>query len=112
MAFINIQTNQTVSQDKQNQITSKLGNAVACVPNQSAESILIMFDTKPMWYRNDSPVALVNFRAFGNQAHLGYGELTAQISQILHRTLGIEMGRIFVEFDDIIAFGIGEHDVR
>ena len=113
MAFITIQTNQTINQEKQDQIKSELGQAVACVPYQSADSILVIFDdNKAMYDQGQNPVALVNFRAFGNQKHIGYGELTAQLSQILHRTLGIEMRRIFVEFADIYAFGVGEKYVQ
>ncbi|MDO4907772.1 phenylpyruvate tautomerase MIF-related protein [Neisseria sp.] len=109
MAFITICTNQTVSPNQQTEIAKELGQAVACVPNQSAERILITFDDKKaMVYRDTAPVALVTFRAFGNKNHLGYRELTARISRILHRILGIERERVFVEFGDITAFGVGD----
>lgn len=100
MAFITIQTNHLLSNEQQSLIVDELGKAVACVPNQSAQSILIAFEQKPMWYQGNAPVALVAFRAFANEKHIGYGEFTAQISQILYRTLNIELGRIFVEFSD------------
>lgn len=51
-------------------------------------------------------------QAFGNATHTGYPELTAQISHILHRTLGIASGRVFVEFCDITAFGVGDFYVE
>lgn len=110
MAFITLKTNQSISQEKQATLTAELGNAVACVPYQSANSILIMFEAEQaMWYRDNSPVALIEFRAFGNETHLDYAELTAQINQILHRLLGIAPERIFVKYDDITAWGIGGH---
>ncbi|WP_018651101.1 hypothetical protein [Actinobacillus capsulatus] len=102
MSF-NIQTNHLASNEQQALIADELG----CVPNQSTQSILIAFEHKPMWYRGNRPAAWVVFRVFANENHIGYGELTAQISRILHRTLNIELARIFVEFADIAAFGIG-----
>lgn len=113
MAFITIKTNQAISQAKQAEITVELGKAVARVPYQSADSILMMFeDEQAMWYQDNSPVARVEFRAFGNEAHIGYRELTAQISRILHRSLGIASGRIFIEFCNIHAFGVGGNYVQ
>lgn len=110
MAFIGIQSNQSISKEAQQAISDGIGKAVNALPNQSPDSILIVFDgDKAMHYRGDAPVALVAFRAFGNEAHTGYDGLTAQISRILHRTLGIETARIFVEFADISAFGVGEY---
>lgn len=112
MAFITISTNQPILPEQQAEIVQAFGKAVACVPNQSAQSILISFEQKTMSYQDDSSVALVQFRAFGNATHTGYPELTAQISHILHRTLGIASGRIFVEFCDITAFGVGDFYVE
>lgn len=108
MAFITISTNQPISPEQQTEIVQAFGKVVACVPNQSAQSILISFEQKTMWYQDNRPVALVQFRTFGNATHTGYPELTSQISHILHRTLGIASGLVFVEFCNITAFGVGD----
>ncbi|HDV7283784.1 TPA: hypothetical protein RJ191_000662 [Mannheimia haemolytica] len=108
MAFITIQTNVGISKEGQEEISDGIGKAVSLIPHQSADSILIVFDdNKAMYYQGDEPVALITVRAFGNENHIGYREFSAQINQILHRTLHIASGRIFVEFCDINAFGVG-----
>lgn len=58
MAFITISTNQPISPEQQAEIVQAFGKAVACVPNQSAQSILINFEQKPMWYQDNRPVAI------------------------------------------------------
>ncbi|HGO5855186.1 TPA: phenylpyruvate tautomerase MIF-related protein [Mannheimia haemolytica] len=108
MAFIHIQTNVGISKEVQKEISDVIGKAVSLISHQSADSILIVFDdNKAMYYQGNEPAVLVKFRAFGNENRTGYRAFSAQINQILHRTLHIASGRIFVEFADINAFGVG-----
>lgn len=109
MPFFMSKVNVSVSKEQVVQLKSRLGKAIELAPGESEEYLMIGFEDNCHFYlRGDDsePVAYIEIGVFGNEAHRGYPDLTAEITRIYHDVLGIAPERIYLRYDDIKFWGV------
>lgn len=108
MPFMFIKTNQPISDEQEIALKTTLGKAIALVPNKSEAVLMIEMQADArLWLRGEQPpMAFVKVSLYANPRHTGYPELTQAITQILSQTLAIAPENVYVQFDDIQAWGV------
>lgn len=108
MPFMFIKTNRTITAEQEMVLKSELGKAIALVPHKSEAVLMIeMQDKARLWLRGEQPpMAFVKISLFANVTHAGYPELTYAVTQILSQTLQIPPENLYVQFEDIRAWGV------
>ena len=108
MPFMFIKTNRTISAEQETALKTQLGKAIELVSHKSEAVLMIEVQDKArLWLRGGQPpMAFVKVSLFANAAHTGYPELTCAISKILSQILQMPSENIYVQFEDIQAWGV------
>lgn len=109
MPFITLQTNVVISPEQEIALKSGLSKAIECVPHKSEQSLMIaLFDNAKLYLRGDSnpPMAYIRIAVFANRHHLGYDELSRQVTALLGKILSMPSENIFIEYADIPAWAV------
>lgn len=71
--------------------------------------MIIFEDNVHFYLRGDDsqPIAYIEISVFGNTAHIGYDDLTADITKIYNDVLAIPPENIYVRYNDISVWGVG-----
>lgn len=109
MPFIMAKVNVEISGEQERQLKTRLGKAIELVPGKSEAYLMVGFEQDcHIYLRGENlPAAFIEVSVFGNEDHLGYDELTAEITKIFSSTLGISTKNIYVKFEDIANWGVG-----
>ena len=113
MPFIISRTNRSISREQEQQLKTRLGKAICLVPGKSEQYLMLGFeDNCRLWLRGDDsqPMAYVEAAIWGNEAHLGYDEFTAEVTRIFHDVLGIAPDCIYIRYSDIPDRGVAGHN--
>ena len=100
MSKVNI----SISENQELQLKSRLGKAIELLPGLSEDYLMAGFEDNYHIYlrgKNDQPTAYIEVSIFGNEAHYGYGKLTAEITRIFNEVLKINPKNIYIKYDDI-----------
>ncbi|MBR1552581.1 MAG: hypothetical protein IJ741_03460 [Schwartzia sp.] len=110
MPFLMAKTNVPIGRAKEMEIKTLLGKAIGLVPGKSEQSLLVGFEENRHFYLRgeEQPVVYIEASIFGNEAHLGYDALTAAIARAFHDVLEIPPENIYVKYDDIKGWGVGD----
>lgn len=109
MPFLKVKTSCPITEEQELRLKTELGRAIGLVPGKSEEYLLLEFeDNCRLWLRGEreEPIAYIEAAIFGNEAHGGYDAFTAAVTRIFAETLAISPSRIYLKFDDIIAWGV------
>lgn len=109
MPFIISRVNIPLSDEQETTLKIGLGQAISLVPGKSEASLMLGFEDAYRLYLagdNSQPMAYITVAVFGNHGHCGYEQLSKAISQLFHRVLGIDPRRIFINYEDIAAWGV------
>lgn len=108
MPFVLAKFSTPVSQAQEIALKSGFGQAIGLVPHKSESVLLLEIEQNAhLWLAGDNqPAAYIQVSIFANEHHLGYAELTQEITRLIHKTLSIDPERIFIKFDDITAWGV------
>ncbi len=100
MPFINVKTNTPVSDDKKQNIKSKLGQAITTIPGKSEAWLMVGIEPEyDLWFKGDkSPAAMVEVSVYGGASSGAFAKLTGEISTILGDELSIPANRIYVRY--------------
>lgn len=109
MPFIISRTNCGISREQELQLKSRLGKAIELVPGKSEQFLLLGFEPDSHLYLRGSdsqPIAYIEAAIWGNEAHLGYDQFTAEVTRIFHDVLGIAPENIYIRYSDIPDWGV------
>ena len=104
MPFININTNVSVSKEKEASIKTKLGKAIELIPGKSENWLMVGFEPEhPLYFRgSDSErIAFVEVSVYGRVSRQAADKLTAAITEILEQELDIQQSYIKYEEAEI-----------
>ena len=108
MPFIISRTNRSISREQELQLKSRLGRAIELVPGKNEQYLLLGFEPNcHLYLRGDDsqPMAYIEVSIWGNERHLGYDQLTAEITRIFHDVLSIAPECIYIRYSDIPDWG-------
>lgn len=110
MPFMICKLSPKLTLKQETELKSRLGKAIELVAGLSEQVLLIGIEDNYRFYLRGSkekPVALIEISIFANPRHYGYEALTKEITAITHEVLNIEENRIYIKYDDIVAWGVG-----
>ena len=109
MPFIFSKVNIPIGKGKELELKSRLGKAIELVPGKSEAYLMVGFEENcHMYLRGDDkePMAYIEASIFGNEEHLGYSQLTAEIMRIFNDVLGIAPDHVYLNYRDIPGWGV------
>ena len=100
MPFINIKTNENVTEEKAKAIKSKLGLAITAIPGKSEGWLMVgIEDDYKLFFRgSEEPDAMVEVSIYGKASDNALSVLTSNITGIMLDVLGISTDRIYVSY--------------
>ena len=101
MPFINTKVSVALSEEKEQVIKSKLGQAIALIPGKSESWLMTNFEDQcHLYFRGDNsePIAFVEVKVYGKENPSAFDALTGAICKILNEELGITADHIYVEY--------------
>ena len=109
MPFIMSKVSCPVSRGQEEQMKSWLGKAIELVPGKSEADLLAGFEDNCHLYlrgENTESVAYVEASVFASEAHIGYKQLTIEITRMFGEVLGIAPDHVYIKYEDIQAWGV------
>ena len=108
MPFIDVKTTASVSDAKCEAIKSALGKAISLIPGKSESWLMVEIEPeKKIWFRGDasSDAAMVTVALYGGASDRDASRLTAEITAILGRELGLSPDRVYVAYSEHDKWG-------
>lgn len=108
MPFINVKVTGEITPDKEKALKDALGKAIELMPGKSENHLMIGFEDKQrLWFRgeNGKPMAFVEVKIFGKSTDEGYAKMTAEVTDIMQRELGVEPDMTYVKYEEIDQWG-------
>ncbi|SFR93757.1 phenylpyruvate tautomerase MIF-related protein [Anaeromicropila populeti] len=108
MPFINSKVNVKLTQEKQDSIKSKLGQAISMVPGKSENWLMLGFEDEcKLYFKGDSStrIAFVEVKIFGSASASAYDKLTEAICNIFNEELEIAKDKIYVKYEEVEHWG-------
>jgi len=102
MPFIDTKLNFRLTEEKEQALKTRLGEAIACFPGKSEYWLMLNFtDSCRMWFRGYSnhPVAMVEIKLFGAATDEVCAEMTRTVTRIFSEELGLSPDRIYVKYE-------------
>ena len=109
MPFITSKISQKITKEQELELKKGLGKAIELVPGKSENVLFTLFeDDVHMYLRGDDsePLAFIQVAIFGTENHVGYPQLTKQISTLFNRVLGIKADHMYIDYEDITSWGV------
>ncbi len=100
MPFINVKTNVSVSNDKQESLKSALGKAISIIPGKSENWLMVGIESEYVLYfqGTDAPAAMVEVSIYGEADSSSLNALTGEICKIINQNLYIDTSRTYVKY--------------
>ena len=107
MPFINTKTNIAISKEKEENIKSKLGQAISIIGKSESWLMVNFEDNSRLYFRGDNtePMAFVTVDLYGKAGSTRYNQLTSEITSILNDELGIDGDKVYVKYSEIENWG-------
>lgn len=107
MPYIHIRTNIVISEDAQELLKSRLGQAIEAIPGKSEAWLMVGIDPeRTLWFQGtDAPAALVDVSLYGGADADAYEAMTARICELLDGALDIPPARIYVKYTETPHWG-------
>ena len=108
MPFIIARVNTPVTHEQEIAIKSRLGQAIESVPGKSEEYLMVGIEADYHFYLRgaEQKAAYIEVSIFGNEAHLGYDTLSAEITETMEQELHIPPENVYIKYDDIKAWSV------
>ena len=92
MPFINVKTNIPVSENAQEALKTRLGQAIEAIPGKSEAWLMVGVEPEcALWFQGtDAPAALVEVSVYGGAEPDAYDALTARVCELLDAVLDID----------------------
>ena len=107
MPFINVKTNQKVTEAQKEAIKSGLGAAIPTIPGKSEQWLMVGIEPEYTLYHQgtNAPAAMVEVQIYGSANGAAYDSLTGKISDLLNAELNIPKNRIYVSYTSTKDWG-------
>lgn len=108
MPFINSKITLKLSEEKEEIIKQRLGQAIAIIPGKSESWLMVGFeDDYKLYFKGDKceKAAFVEVKIFGSASSQVYDQMTSEICRIYGEELGIPADHIYVTYQDISDWG-------
>ena len=108
MPFINSKVSVSVSDEKQESIKVKLGQAISLIPGKSEQWLMVGFeDYYSLYFRGgkEEKVAFGEVKIFGQASESAYEALTKAICEIYQEELGISPDKTYVQYEEVSHWG-------
>ena len=102
MPFIDIKLNFRLSEEKEQALKKRLGEAIGIFPGKSEYWLMLNFtDNCHMWFRGyrNFPIAMVEIKLFGAASDEACNEMTRTVSRIFAEELELAADRIYVKYE-------------
>ncbi|WP_178668621.1 phenylpyruvate tautomerase MIF-related protein [uncultured Eubacterium sp.] len=107
MPFINTNTNVEISDEKREELKSKLGQAIRNL-GKSEDWLMLSFEDKcDMYFKGDgsSPMAFVDVSVFGYSDDSACEKMTVELCSIYNDVLGISPDKLYVKYSGSTQWG-------
>lgn len=97
-----------LSEEKERNIKTRLGQAISILPGKSESWLMVGFEDECRLYfkgSNEQPMAFVEVQLFGKSNDKAYEQLTAEITGILNDELHIDPAQIYVKYEETSHWG-------
>jgi phenylpyruvate tautomerase PptA (4-oxalocrotonate tautomerase family) len=108
MPFINSKVSVEMSKEQEENIKTKLGNAISLIPGKSESWLMLGFEDKYSLYFKgikEAKVAYVEVKIFQKADSSAYDKLTQAICNIYEEELGIPGDKIYITYEEISNWG-------
>ena len=96
MPFINVKTNIPVSENAQEALKTRLGQAIEAIPGKSEAWLMVGVEPE---------CALVEVSVYGGAEPDAYDALTARVCELLDAVLDIDPARVYVKYAETPNWG-------
>ncbi len=101
MPFINTKVSVPLSREKEEQLKTRLGEAISIFPGKTERWLMLDFsDDRRLWFAgsNDRPAAMVEVELLGSADRETCARMTARVCEIFSDVLGIPADRVYVNY--------------
>jgi phenylpyruvate tautomerase len=101
MPLLNIETNQTLSQERRLALLRSASELVAGALHKPERYVMVRFESNPhmLFAGSGDPLAFLQLKSIGLDESLTQG-LTAALCELMETSLGVPMDRTYIEFVD------------
>lgn len=106
MPFINSKVSVKISYSQEQELKTRLGQAISVIPGKSEEWLMLGFeDEYHLYFKGDNsePIAFVDVNVFGDPNSAAFSKFTGEVTKIFGEVLGIAADHIYVKYN-------GTHD--
>lgn len=108
MPFINSKISTALSETQEQEIKTRLGQAITAIPGKSESWLMVGFEPEyKLYFRGDNsqPMAMVEVSVYGGENPAAFSKLTGQICDIFKDVLGIEPDHVYVKYEAVSNWG-------
>lgn len=108
MPFINSKVSVSISEEKEEELKTRLGQAITLIPGKSESWLMVGFeDSCHLYFRGDNsqPAAFIEVKVYGNENPSAFNALTAEITKIFNEVLGIAPDHIYIKYEAVSNWG-------
>ena len=100
MPYIKTVTNKSISKEEETEIKNRIGSAISIL-GKSEGWLMVNFEEDSHLYfkgQNDSLIAYVEIKLFGNASSEACSKMTEEVSRIINEELSIDKSNIYVSY--------------
>ena len=108
MPFIDAKVTVKITEEQEQELKSRLGQAISLLPGKSESWLMTGFeDNYHLYFRGDNsqPVAFIEVKVFGRANSAAFSKLTAEITKIFGEVLGIAPDHIYIKYSTTDDWG-------
>jgi len=108
MPFIGSKVTVKISEEKEEIIKKKLGEAIQLIPGKSETFLMVGFEDEYSLYLGGEKLengAFVEIKIFGKANKDDYAKLTAEVCKIYEEELQILKNKIYVKYEEVENWG-------
>lgn len=107
MPYINVKTTEKIDEAKKAVLESKLTKAITIIPGKTEAHLMCSVEdgVSMMFHNEKAPTAFVEVKLLGKSTKEAYGNLTAEICNILQEEIGVAGNFCYVQFTEVENWG-------
>ena len=107
MPFIDTKTTVKIEKSKELILKEEFGRAIELIRGKSERWLMLNFSDCCNMYMagSDEPSAILEVKIFGKASEEEYANLTAALTDIMCRELGLNPARVYVKYDEVDIWG-------
>ena len=108
MPFINSKVSVAMTQEQEQELKSRLGQAIRLIPGKSENWLMCWFeDNYHLYFKGDNsqPLAFIEVKVFGREDSVAFEKMTREITDIFGDVLGIAADHIYIKYEAVSNWG-------